>query len=134
VSAGERNSASGVNWKLLPDLETVMVTFLTEPPLEVTLRFKDLEQHITSLGGFRALMKPEIPREFPLGQRVQVIPDPIWVSEPEMMRGDTLLHIRDPRYGWLHYMLTKSSTEKLAKILTNQLAARPPEQSPDKPN
>ena len=25
MSAGERNSASGVNWKLLPDLETVFL-------------------------------------------------------------------------------------------------------------
>jgi hypothetical protein len=44
------------------------------------------------------------------------------------MLGNSLLHIRDPRYGWLHYWIPKGEAAKLAKALQAQVDAPPPTQ------
>ena len=55
------------------------------------------------------------------------------LTEPEMMLGNSVLHIRDPRYGWLHYVLSRKSARKLAGLLAAQADA-PPVSPPGKAN
>jgi hypothetical protein len=45
-----------------------------------------------------------------------------------------LLHIRDDRYGWLHYMISKSEAKKLAELLTQQATDQSPGPAPGKAN
>lgn len=124
----------GPNWKLNDDLDTVTVTFPTEPPATLKLDAQGVEEILSNLGEFRALMKPEIPRDYALGQKSEAIPDPKWVTEPDALMGNSLLHIRDPRFGWLHYLIPKAAAQKLAEFLQNQITAPPPGQRPGKPN
>ena len=86
-----------------------------------------IEDTLKNLGAFRAAMKPEITKTFAMGQKVSGVHDPIWVSEPDTMEGNSLLHIRDPRYGWLHYVLPKGQARKLAGYLQTQADSEPPE-------
>ena len=79
-------------------------------------------------------MKPEIPMTYAMGQKVAAIPDPAWVTEAELMQGNTVLHIRDPRYGWLYYMIPKEEARKLVGFLQAQVDAPFPEPQSDKVN
>jgi hypothetical protein len=123
---------SGPNWKLEDDRMHVTVTFPTNPPAVLRLDVADVVDLLSHLGDFRSVMWPEEPKIYELGQRVAVIPDPIWSTEPDRDRGDTLLHIRDPRYGWLHYMIPREEARKLAGYILDQVYAPPPAQQPTK--
>jgi len=112
---------TGPNWNLDDDLKTVTITFPTNPPVALRLDVAGVEDLLKNLGEFRALMTPGIPSDFALGQTVGVIPDPRWMTEPEMMMGSSLLHFRDPRYGWLHYLLPRENAQKLAGYLKVQV-------------
>ena len=112
--------ANGFNWKLEDDYETVTITFPTEPPTALKLDAKGVEEILKNLGEFRSHMKPEIAKDYALRQKVSAVPDPKWVSEPDALVGNSLLHIRDPRFGWLHYIIPREEARKLAGYLQNQ--------------
>jgi hypothetical protein len=118
----------GPHWKMDDDLKTVTVTFPTEPPVSLTLDVAAIEEMLKFLGIFRAGLAPEIPMWFALGQTVEAIPDPAWITEADAMLGNSLLHIRDPRYGWLHYMIPRAEARKLAGYLQMQVDTPPPGQ------
>jgi hypothetical protein len=118
---------AGPNWKLEDDNRSVRVTFPTDPPVVLKLGIAGIEEILKNLGEFRAAMKPEIPRKFAMGQKVQAVASPVWTIEPEVTRSDSLLHIRDPRYGWLHYQLSRAEALKLVEFL--QAQARSPSES-----
>ncbi len=115
----------GLNWKLEDDLKTVTVTFPTNPPVALQLDAAGVDDLLLHLGEFRASMMPEFGRVFATGQKVGAVPDPVWATEPDMMQGHSLLHLRDPRFGWLHYLLPPHEAEKLGRILQTQVAIRP---------
>jgi hypothetical protein len=125
---------TGPDWKLEDDYKSVTVTFPTNPPVALRLDIGGVDDILKNLGHFRAAMKPEIARAYAMGQKVGAVPDPIWVTEPDLMQGDSLLHLRDPRYGWLHYLLPRAEALKLGQLLQKQ--AETPDQSPapDKAN
>jgi hypothetical protein len=80
-----------------------------------------VEDLLRGLGMIRASMTPEVPPRFAMGQKVETIPDPAWVAEPDLMQGDSIIHLRDPRYGWLHYLIPRSEAAKLAGFLQKQV-------------
>ncbi len=123
---------SGPNWKIDDDRKTVTVTFPTTPPVALKLGVTGVEDILARLGDFRATMAPEVAHTFAMGQKVEALPDPAWVVEPELMAGDTLLHMRDSRYGWLHYLIPRDEARKLAALLIAQADAPPAPR--DKPN
>ena len=125
---------NGPNWNLNEDIKTLTVTFPTNPPATLTLDVNGVDDIIKNLGEFRALMTPSVSYDHPLGQRVAAIPDPRWSTEPDVMLGDSLLHIRDPRFGWLHYLIPRHEARQLAGGLQAQVDAQPPGQGPGKPN
>ena len=125
---------TGPNWKLEDDLKTITVTLPTNPPTALLLDAAGVDDLLTNLGLLRASMKPEIAPTFDLGQKVGAISNPAWLTEPDLMLGQSLLHLRDPRFGWLHYLIPKEEAKKLADLLQNQAAAPPPGQGLAKPN
>lgn len=125
---------TGPNWKLNDDLKTVTLTFPTNPPVALRLDVSQVEDVLKNLGEFRASMAPEVPQTYAMGQKVGAVSNPAWVTEPDLMVGDSLLHIRDPRYGWLHYLIPREEARKLATFLQNQVEAEPPGTRQGKPN
>src|SRR5258708_18310215 len=123
-----------VSWALEPDQKTVKVTFATSPPTVFQLDVAGVEKIQENLGKLRSLMQPAIPPDHGVGQKASAVPNPRWLAEPDVMRGDSLLHIRDPRYGWLHYLLPRSEAGKLATTLQAQADAPPVETASGKPN
>lgn|SRR6185369_7003676 len=93
-----------------------------------------VDDMLKNLGEFRALMTPEIHRVSPLGQKVFAINNPMWATEPDVMLGHSLLHLRDPRFGWLHYLFPRNEARKLADLLQTQSDNPPPGQESGKPN
>jgi hypothetical protein len=118
---------SGPNWKLNDDYKTVTVTFPTDPPVALVLDVDGIDDILKNLGDFRAAMKPEVSRQAPIGVKVAAIPDPQWYTQSDAMRGDSLLHIRDPRFGWLHYLVPRAEALKLGNFLRTQ--AEQPDQT-----
>lgn len=125
---------SGPTWKLEEDGKNVTVTFPTDPPVALRLDADGVDDILRNLGEFRARMKPEFPPKHALGQKVGAIADPAWATEPDLMRGHSLLHLRDPRYGWLHYLLPPHEATKLATFLNKQVELAGAQRAPDKTN
>jgi hypothetical protein len=125
---------TGPNWHLDDDRKTVTITFPTNPPVALKLDARAVDDVLNNLGAFRAAMTPEVPRDHSLGQRVAAVPNPLWQTEPEMMLGDSLLHLRDPRFGWLDYMIPREEARKLAGFLLRQADNPPPAPRPSAAN
>lgn len=122
-------------WTISEDLKTVTLTVSTEPPIVLKWTVAGVDDILKNLGELRASMPPEFPRGYDRGQKVSnCVPDPIWVTEPDAMMGNSLLHIRDPRYGWLHYLLPRDEAKKLGGYLQQQADEPPPGQHTGKAN
>ena len=124
----------GVNWKLEDDLKSVTISFPSKPPVGLRFNTAEVDETLKNLGEFRASMQPPIPANWSLDQKVEAIPDPAWYTEPEMMMGNSILHIRDPRFGWLHFLLPRENARKLGELLTRQAVTPPPESTQEKPS
>jgi hypothetical protein len=125
---------NGPTWNLSADRRTVTLTFPTDPPVALHLDAAKVDDLLARLGEFRASMEPETPRDFALGQKVGAIPDPRWVTEPDLMYGASLLHLRDPRFGWLHYLFPPHEARNLARLLQAQADNQPPGPPPGRTN
>ena len=117
---------NGPHWHLSADRKTVTVTFPTEPPVALHLDAARVDDLLNKLGEFRAVMEPAIASDFALGQKVGAIPDPRWATEPDLMYGASLLHLRDRRFGF-HYLPPPHEARKLAGFLQTQADRPPPE-------
>lgn len=111
------------NWELSDDGKHVTVTFPSIPPVALKLDAGQVDEVLRNLGEFRANMTPEHSATFAPSRKVGAVPDPKWYTEPEVMQGHTLLHLRDPRYGWLSYLLPRPEASKLAGYLKEQAEA-----------
>lgn len=122
--------AEAPNWKLEDDHKTVTLTFpatSTSPVIVFSLNAAEIENMLENLGHFRALMQPpRQPQKFSLGQKVEAIFNPAWATEPDALNGDSLLHLRDPRFGWSHYLIPREEARKLAATLQTQVNSQPP--------
>lgn len=119
----------GIRWALDESRTTVTISFPTEPPLLLEIDLAEVEAMIEALGAYRAAMVPRVEDNWPVGQGCAAIVDPKWITEPEVMHGESLLHLRDPRFGWLHYRLPPREALALATLLRvqAQTAPEPPE-------
>lgn len=98
---------------------------------ETTVDVDALKAIISALGELRSAMLPEEPGEFVPPQPVLAISDPPWTAEPEQFDECILLHLRDPRFGWLSYSLPKSSAAKLGTHLLTLARAKTPATKPN---
>ncbi len=125
---------NGPSWKLEDDLETVTITIPSSPPVVVKYKLAEIEDTLKNLGEFRAMMTPEVSHQFPMGQKVMALQNPAWVTEPDIMLGASLIHLRDPRFGWLHYLLPPDEARKLGGLLIAQADTVPPVPPDNKKN
>jgi hypothetical protein len=131
---GRKEDMSGPIWKLEDDGKTVTVTFATQPQIALKLSVADMENMLEKLGAFRAQMQPPREPSYAPGQKCECVPNPAWLTEPDALLGNTLLHLRDPRFGWQHYMIPREEARKLARVLQNQVDSPPPGSAPKKLN
>ena len=108
--------ADQFEWRLSEDRSTAMLIAPTDPPLAMSFTAEALEGLLRSAMEMRASMAPPHAADWPTGGTVQAIRDPRVVSEPDR-NGDSVLHLRHPGYGWLHFILPKAHAAKLADLL-----------------
>lgn len=113
---------SNPNWKLSDDKSAVILTIPTDPPTIFKMDAKGVDEMLAGLGMLRSCMEPAYPADFSLGQVVHAVPDPRWVTEPDAIAGNTIIHLRDPRFGWLHYLIPREVAAALATYLQAQVA------------
>ncbi|WP_439632270.1 hypothetical protein [Shinella sp.] len=111
-------------WELSEDGKTLRVTLPTQPPIALELDAGGVDQFLVRLGTFRNVMMPEIPNGVPTGI-VKSVPDPHWHVEQDAFTGRAGLHIRDTRYGWLHYLIPAPEARHLSALLAG-IANRSP--------
>lgn len=93
---------------LLPDGPTLVLD---------TPQLIDLIEQLATLRGVLGL----VPQDYALGQICHTtVPNPGWATEPEALTGDSIIHLRDPRYGWLHYLIPREQALRLGDILQIQ--------------
>ena len=107
-------------WELDDELKTLSIIFPTDPPVAFVLDAEAVSKLIDSVGQIRAQMPPPHQETWKGGQMVDAVLDPHWYSEPDALLGESLLHIRDPRFGWLHYALPRESARALGTLLVHQ--------------
>ena len=69
-------------------------------------------------------MKPEVARKYPMGQKVHALPDPVWVMEPDAMRGHGLL-CASPGMGGFITFSRPTRRKNPASYFKNRRRARP---------
>lgn len=103
-------------WELSEDRTTIRITFPTQPPIALELDASGVDMFLESLGTFRSVMTPGIPKGLPNGL-VKSVPDPSWHVDKDALTGKVALHIRDTRYGWLHYLIPSPEAGYLSTLL-----------------
>ena len=96
------------------------------PPHLAKLTTSEVDEALVAIGSVRARMLPPYPPIWKLGQAVNCDRDPKWDLETDRLAGDALLHIRDERFGWRHYIFTKAEAAKMGAALTLLAAMEPP--------
>lgn len=114
--------------KFTPDRGSVTFTPDDGPLPPSILNTAALDLYLDLFGRARAEMLPAVPEKWTLLQRVvwDCCRDPKSELEADQLTGDALLHIRDQRYGWLHYVLSKDQARELGAALIAQADAPAP--------
>jgi hypothetical protein len=102
-------------WRSSGDVDTVVITFKADPPIRVELDAGEIDDALAELGEMRALMQPEHPAEVP--EVVVTVFNPTCACDSEPVLAHSVLHIRDPRFGWLHYVIPRDVGDELAAAL-----------------
>src|SRR3954452_1828683 len=119
---------SDPHWKLEDNYRLLTLSFPSTPPIAMKMDVRAIEEFLKNLGELRYAMRPEIPKTFARGQQVSAVPDPAWVTEPDVMQGNSIIHIRDPRYGWLHYVFPKMKRKPCQLYFKSKPRSRPSNQ------
>ena len=118
--------ADGPDWRLDNDKKTITVTFPTEPPMSYKLQTSLVDDLLRAVGMLRANMLPERLYEDLTHTKNESIVDPRWATGTELLSGDIVLNIRDPRYGTLSFLLPREGAGKLGQILVHLASASHP--------
>lgn len=90
-----------------------------------TLDAAGLDQLLAGLGKARARMKTKVPADMK-GGSMDVVKDPTWRTMATPLSAEPLVHLRDSRFGWLHYALSRDSARSLATALATLVDAPVP--------
>jgi hypothetical protein len=110
------------SWTFDEDRKWVTLKLSSDPHVSVKLDVTRLAQLQETLGAIREKIVPEVSRTLPQGDKIKSLANPFWVISSGEGAGDLLLHLRDPRYGWLHYLVPKSEGAKLLAFLQRQVS------------
>jgi hypothetical protein len=92
--------------------------YLKQEGLRISrLTTADVDTSIEALGRVRPDMEPPIPSKWQRGQTVTCRRNPAWDFEASALGGELMLHLRDERYGWLHYVIDKETAGKMGLAL-----------------
>jgi tetratricopeptide (TPR) repeat protein len=127
----EAKPGSIASWRLEDDNRHVIVSFSSAGPMR--LDTVGVEDVLAAFGAARASMKPEIPIAFERDQARLTASNPAWYSQPETNWGGSWLSIRDPQFGWRHYVFPKDDARRLAGYLQTQVNM-PVAATPEKAN
>ncbi len=99
------------------------------PKTTFVLSAEAIDELTKALAQVRAGLNPPAKADYALGQICDPVRDPKWLTEPDVMGADSLLHIRHPGLGWLHFLFPKPEAAKLAGFLQAQVEIRPEQSS-----
>ena len=115
-----------LHWELKKDLKTVTVTAEVGKSTSTDYTAADIDILIANLRHIRGAMTPEVPMNFSLGQTIlHAVPDPRFATEADGMGRGSLLHIRDPGFGWLTYLFPRHEVVSVISYFAKQLAEMP---------
>lgn len=112
-----------LTWAVDDDRRLAIATFSNNPPLSLNFDAAAVESLQKTLGLVRGAMVPEVGPAPAENEQIAAVANPSWVIRPAKTQGDCLLQLRDPRYGWLHYVIPKEEATKLLNFLQKQLGA-----------
>lgn len=112
-----------MKWELSDDRRDVIVTFPKEPT--ASLEAGEVDQLLNGIGEIRAAMWPPYPNHYASGQMVNALVNPFWVVEGIQDSEDVLVNIRDPRFGWLHYRISREVADQLAAGISQRGKLKP---------
>lgn len=72
----------------------------------------------------RSKITPEIPREHPADEFVSATPQPLWLVIPDAS-GAKMLALREPGFGWLHFLLSPKAANAIAVQLRSPNQRKP---------
>jgi len=98
----------------LNDTKDMLSIIRSDGTVSDTMSTADVESTILSLGLARADMVPNIPTDWPSGQKATTFRNPLWAVETNQLADDILLHLRHETFGWLHFALGKTEVARLA--------------------
>ena len=125
------NDIESKEGQALPDcvldesLEFVTVTFPTAPGIAIKLRASEVDELLARVGYYRSVMDPDIAADCVPEKDSSAVSNPGWHAEVDNLSDEVRFSLRDPRFGWLHYVLPKGEAEKLAKLLQHQTSTTP---------
>src|SRR5262245_35645916 len=99
--------ADDPDWRLDNDKKAVTITFPTEPPMSYKMQTSVVDDLLRAVGMLRAHMLPEHGYEDLTHKKTDPIINPHWAAGSELLNGDIVLKIRDPRYGTLSFLLPR---------------------------
>jgi hypothetical protein len=114
---------NNLKFDLSDDCASVAVHLDGGPDASVRLDADEIDRLLGELGEMRARMQPEVPYEPDLNGSFSVVSDPRWATHGEIMDGNSFFHVRDPRFGWLSYVLPRKEAQKLSVLLAKQADA-----------
>ena len=95
-------------------LEEHALTFsYGNPPITSLMTTAEVDASLALMGEARAKMLPAYPATWQRYQAVRAHRNPAWMQETDQLAGDALLHLRDPLFGWRHYIFTKDEARKI---------------------
>jgi hypothetical protein len=118
--ADEARNTIKLGFAVRGDGTTVRVTIPAEEPVTLVLDTAGVEALMKGLAEIRADMTPAVPPEWATGQAAAGVRSPRFVCEEEALHGGSLLHLRHPGYGWLHFAFPAEVARRLGAFLLRQ--------------
>lgn len=101
-----------------------------DPPIISKMTTAEVDSSLLHLAAARSALLPEIPQTWEGGKVTEnVMRDPAWRLETDRLAGDSLLHLRHPHFGWVHFIFSKAEAKGIGQLLVAQGTAPPPKAS-----
>ncbi|MBS7699517.1 MULTISPECIES: hypothetical protein [unclassified Chelatococcus] len=113
-----------------PETQTVTLSDENNPAVALEIDAAQLEQILQGLGEMRARMEPRVEADWQPGRPVQAITNPRFSAELPQDKDFTVLHLRDPRFGWLHYAVPFPECGRLAEFLARAVKRKASPEAP----
>lgn len=85
---------------------------------EIVLDLAGVDDVIWVLGEIRSLMDPLVKSGVPDNTPLTVVRGSIWQTRKTPLSSDVIVHIRDPRFGWLNYALLPEGAQQVGESLS----------------